>query len=187
MELVCGVDESGRGCLAGPLVAAAVILDPKHPIEGLADSKKLHAKKREHLSEVIRTNALAFAIAQASVDEIDTLNILRAAFLAMQRAVNGLGIIPSLALIDGNMTPQLSMPAKAIIKGDVHEPVISAASILAKVERDRIILGYHETMPWYRFDLHKSYGTKLHLELLQEYGPSPIHRKSFGPVAAFYT
>ena len=184
MEWVCGVDESGRGCLAGPVVAAAVILDPGYPIEGLIDSKKLQAKKREQISEDIKAHALAYAVAQASVDEIDTHNILNATLLAMQRAIGGLWVIPDLALIDGNKVPELSMPARAIIKGDVSEPVISAASILAKVERDRIILGYHEIMPWYRFDLHKSYGTKLHMDLLQKFGPSAVHRRSFAPVAA---
>ncbi|MDE3207350.1 MAG: ribonuclease HII, partial [Pseudomonadota bacterium] len=157
--------------------------DPCFFISGLKDSKKLAPRRREELGELIRQHSLAFCIAQASVEEIDTFNILNATFMAMQRAISGLDKVPDLALIDGNRIPPLPVPAKAIVKGDVSEPAISAASILAKVERDRIILNYHQTWPMYRFDLHKSYATRTHLELLTKFGPLSIHRRSFSPVA----
>jgi ribonuclease HII len=178
----CGVDEAGRGPLAGPVVAAAVILDPAHPIAGLDDSKVLSAKKREALFVEIRAHALAYCVASASVDEIDTLNILQATMLAMQRAVQGLTIIPALAQIDGNRCPVLAIPAQAIIGGDALVPAISAASILAKVTRDRWLLELHEQHPEYGFDAHAGYGTARHLAALHAHGPCAHHRRSFAPV-----
>ncbi|MCC5855321.1 MAG: ribonuclease HII [Idiomarina sp.] len=180
---VCGADEAGRGPIAGPVVAAAVILDPKRPIDGINDSKKLSEKKRNALSLLIKENALAWAIAQCDVDEIDNLNILQASLLAMQRAIESLSVKPELALIDGNKLPKgLSMPARAVIGGDAIEPAIGAASILAKVERDRQMLAWHTEYPQYEFDRHKAYPTPRHLELLREHGVSPVHRRSFRPV-----
>lgn len=180
--LVCGVDEAGRGPLAGPVVAAAVILDPARPISGLADSKKLTPRRREYLAGEIREKALAFAVASASVDEIDRINILQATLLAMQRAVAGLAVAPSLALIDGNRCPALSVSARAIVGGDAKEPAISAASILAKTARDALLVELHARWPQYRFDRHKGYPTAEHLSLLRQHGPTPEHRRSFGPV-----
>lgn len=181
-DLTCGVDEVGRGPLAGPVVTAAVILDPSRPIKGLADSKKLTAKRREALYDEIVECALAYYIAEASVAEIDSLNILHATMLAMQRAVNGLPRVPTLALIDGNRCPVLPMRSEAIIKGDDKVPAISAASILAKVTRDRQLVALHEEFPQYGFDVHAGYGTPRHLEALRTHGPSPHHRQSFAPV-----
>ena len=181
-DLTCGVDEVGRGPLAGPVVTAAVILDPARPIKGLADSKKLTAQRREALYEEIVERSLAYCIAEASVAEIDTLNILHATMLAMQRAVNGLSRVPALALIDGNRCPALPMRAEAIIKGDDKVPAISAASILAKVTRDRQLIALHDVFPQYGFDEHVGYGTPRHLEALRLHGPSPHHRQSFAPV-----
>jgi ribonuclease HII len=180
--LIAGVDEVGRGCLAGSVVAAAVILDPDKPITGLADSKKLTERKREQLSEIIQENALSWAIAEASVAEIDTLNILHATLLAMQRAVAGLHIQPDTVLVDGNQLPRLTMPALAIIKGDSKIPAISAASIIAKVYRDKLMVDYHQQYPNFSFHLHKSYGTKQHTLEIQEFGFLDIHRKTFNPV-----
>ncbi|VVE48355.1 ribonuclease HII [Pandoraea capi] len=181
-DLTCGVDEVGRGPLAGPVVTAAVILDPSRPIKGLADSKKLTALRREALYEEIVERSLAFCIAEASVAEIDSLNILHATMLAMQRAVNGLSRVPALALIDGNRCPALPMRAEAVIKGDDKVPAISAASILAKVTRDRQLAALHEEFPQYGFDEHVGYGTPKHLAALRAHGPSPHHRQSFAPV-----
>ena len=182
--LVCGVDEAGRGPLAGPVVAAAVILDPARPIDGLNDSKKLSAKKREALSLLIRERALAWAVAEASVEEIDRLNILHASLLAMRRAVEGMGVIPEQALIDGNRTPQgLPCPAQAIVGGDAKVAAIAAASILAKTVRDAGMLELHARYPQYAFDRHMGYPTAVHLAALRAHGPSPIHRRSFAPVA----
>lgn len=186
-----GVDEVGRGPLAGPVVAAAVVLDPARPIEGLADSKKLTEKRRETLAAEIRDKALAFAIAEASVEEIDTINILQASLLAMKRAVEQLdldsiaaafhGQLP-LALIDGNRCPDLPVPARAVIKGDARVPAISAASIIAKVSRDALMKDYHERWPEFSFHQHKAYGSRAHLAELAEHGPLPVHRRSFAPV-----
>ena len=181
--LIAGVDEAGRGPLAGPVVAAAVILDDLHPIPGLADSKKLTALKRERLFDQIRAKALCCSIAEATVEEIDTLNILQATLLAMQRAVNGLRLKPRKVLVDGNQLPVLDVLAEAIVKGDSKVQAISAASILAKVHRDRLCLSMHAQYPEYSFHLHKGYGTAAHLAALQEFGASPWHRKSFAPVA----
>jgi ribonuclease HII len=179
---ICGVDEAGRGPLAGPVVAAAVILDPAHPIAGLDDSKALSAKKREALFEQIHRHALAFCIASASVEEIDTLNILQATMLAMQRAVAGLTPQPALAQIDGNRCPPLAMTAQAIVGGDALVPSISAASILAKVTRDRMLLALHQIHPEYGFDVHAGYGTARHMQALAQHGPCAQHRRSFAPV-----
>jgi len=181
--LIAGVDEAGRGPLAGPVVAAAVILDDLHPIPGLADSKKLTALKRERLFDQIRAKALCCSIAEATVEEIDELNILQATLLAMQRAVNGLRLKPNKVLVDGNQLPVLDVLAEAIVKGDSKVQAISAASILAKVHRDRLCLAMHAQYPEYSFHLHKGYGTAAHLAALQEFGASPWHRKSFSPVA----
>lgn len=180
--MICGVDEAGRGPLAGPVVAAAVILDPTKPIVGLADSKKLSAARREKLAVEIRNKALAYCVAEASVGEIDTLNILQATLLAMQRAVAGLSVVPSEVLIDGNRCPKLNIPARAIVGGDATVAEISAASILAKTMRDAGLLELHVLYPQYGFDRHKGYGTTEHLEALRAHGPTPVHRKSFGPV-----
>lgn len=181
-DLACGVDEAGRGPLAGPVVAAAVILDPARPIDGLADSKKLTAKRREVLYEQIQERALAWHIALADVEEIDRLNILHATMLAMQRAVAGLQPQPTLALIDGNRCPTLPMRAEAIVKGDDKVAAISAASILAKVSRDRMLCTLHASYPQYGFDVHSGYPTPQHLAALREFGASPHHRRSFAPV-----
>ena len=181
--LVAGVDEAGRGPLAGPVVAAAVILDDLHPIAGLADSKKLSPAKRERLYDEIRAKALCCSVAEASVEEIDRLNILQATLLAMRRAVEGLRLKPAKVLVDGNRLPPLPMLAEAIVKGDSKVAAISAASILAKVTRDRWCAQYHAEFPAYGFDGHKGYGTAEHLAALRLHGPCPQHRKSFAPVA----
>ena len=181
--LMAGVDEAGRGPLAGPVFAAAVILDDLLPIQGLADSKKLTSKKREHLYEIIKAQALCFCVATASVEEIDQLNILQATLLAMQRAVKGLRLKPSKVLVDGNRLPVLDIRAEAIVKGDSTVPSISAASILAKVERDRWCVEVDAQFPNYGFLTHKGYGTQMHLRALQEHGPCVLHRRSFAPVA----
>ena len=180
--LIAGVDEAGRGPLAGPVVAAAVILDDRQPIRGLTDSKKLSAKRREALFDEIRAKALCCSIAQSSVEEIDTLNILQATLLAMRRAVMGLRLPPKLVLVDGNRLPVLDMRAEAIVKGDDKVPAISAASILAKVSRDRWCMEYHQHFPHYGFDQHKGYGTADHLAALRQHGPCPEHRRTFRPV-----
>lgn len=182
--LMAGVDEAGRGPLAGPVVAAAVILDDQNPIKGLADSKKLTARQRERLFDEIRAKALCCCIAQASVEEIDQLNILHATMLAMKRAVEGLRLKPGLVLVDGNRIPVLKMPAEAIVKGDDKVQAISAASILAKVHRDRLCLELHEAYPHYGFDQHKGYPTAEHLAALREHGAIVAHRRSFAPVRA---
>lgn len=180
---MAGVDEAGRGPLAGPVVAAAVILDERKPISGLADSKKLSANQRERLHDEILDKALCCCVAQASVEEIDRLNILQATLLAMQRAVTGLRLLPVNVLVDGNRLPVLPVPAQAIVRGDDLVPAISAASILAKVSRDRQCLVMHEAYPVYGFDRHKGYGTAEHLAALQRHGPCAVHRRSFAPVA----
>lgn len=183
-ELICGVDEAGRGPLAGPVTAAAVILDPRQPIEGLRDSKKLSEAQRDALAIEIKAKALSWSIAQCSEEEIDRLNILQATMLAMRRAVEGLHITPNLALIDGNRCPVMAVRSEAIIKGDDKVPAISAASILAKTARDHLLAKLHEQYPQYALDQHKGYPTALHLARLKEFGVSPIHRKSYGPVKA---
>ena len=176
------MDEAGRGPLAGPVVAAAVILDPTRPIEGLADSKKLSEHKRNCLFEIIRENALSWSIALASVEEIDQINILQATLLAMQRAVDGLHVQPDAVLVDGNRLPKLSIPAQAIVKGDSKIKAISAASILAKVTRDRMMLEIAERYPDFSFKQHKGYGTQLHLDEIAKFGILDIHRKTFNPI-----
>ncbi len=181
--LIAGVDEAGRGPLAGPVVAAAVILDQRLPIAGLADSKTISALGRARLYDEIRAKALCCAIAQASVDEIDRLNILGATMLAMQRAVRGLRLRPAKVLVDGNRIPLLDVPAEAIVRGDALVPSISAASILAKVYRDRLCTDLHRRYPDYGFDAHKGYGTQAHMAALQRHGACPEHRRSFAPVA----
>jgi ribonuclease HII len=185
-DIVCGVDEAGRGPLAGPVFAAAVILDPARPIEGLRDSKKLTEARRDELAPIIRQHALAWAIAECSHAEIDTLNILQATMLAMRRAVEQLATVPTIALIDGNRCPQLAahIRAHAVVEGDDKVHAISAASILAKTARDAALVALHETYPQYAFDQHKGYSTALHLARLREHGPSPVHRRSFAPVRA---
>ena len=182
MHLVCGVDEAGRGPLAGPGYAAAVILDPQRPIAGLADSKKLSERRRDGLAVEIRDKALAFGIAWASVAEIDDINILQATLLAMRRAVEALAVQPAEALIDGNRCPVLAMTARAIIRGDASEPAISAASILAKTARDAEMRRIHEAFPQYGLDRHKGYDTAAHRAALNLHGPAVFHRKSFAPV-----
>jgi ribonuclease HII len=181
--LVAGVDEAGRGPLAGPVVAAAVILDVRAPILGLADSKQLSPRRREQLFDEIRAKALCCSVAQASVEEIDRLNILQATMLAMQRAVKGLRLKPNKVLVDGNRLPSLEVLAEAVISGDALVPAISAASILAKVTRDRLLDELHALHPGYGFDRHKGYGTAQHMLALQTLGPLAIHRRSFSPVA----
>jgi ribonuclease HII len=181
--LLAGVDEAGRGPLAGPVVAAAVILDELNPIEGLADSKKLTAARRERLYDEIRAKALCCAVAEASVEEIDAMNILQATLLAMRRAVEGLRLKPAKVLVDGNQLPRLSVLAEAVVRGDALVPAISAASILAKVHRDRWCLDYDREFPQYGFAAHKGYGTAVHLAALQAHGACPQHRRSFAPVA----
>lgn len=183
--LVAGVDEAGRGPLAGPVIAAAVILDPRHPIEGLADSKKLSERQRESLFQQIRQHAIAWSAARATVAEIDQINILQASLLAMKRAVGRLKILPERILVDGNQCPPaLTCPAETIIGGDALEPAISAASIVAKVLRDRIMRMLDGKYPVYGFAKHKGYPTAAHVEALQFHGPCRIHRRSFAPVAA---
>ena len=180
--LLAGVDEAGRGPLAGPVVAAAVILDDLKPIKGLNDSKLLTARTRERLFDEIHAKALCFCIAQASVEEIDELNILHATMLAMRRAVEGLRLRPNKVLVDGNRLPVLKIAAEAIVKGDAKVKAISAASILAKVHRDRLCLRLHEQHPQYGFDGHKGYPTPAHLAALRAHGACPEHRRSFAPV-----
>jgi ribonuclease HII len=180
--LVAGVDEAGRGPLAGPVVAAAVILDPLQPVGGLDDSKRLSAARREALYEQIRRQALAWSIVQIAPAQIDELNILRATLLGMRQAVEGLSPAPRLVLVDGNRAPDLTCETRTIVGGDALEPAISAASILAKVERDRLMTEYHRRHPCYGFDCHKGYPTPDHLRRLAEFGPCEIHRKSFAPV-----
>lgn len=183
VALVCGVDEAGRGPLCGPVVAAAVILDPARPIDGLDDSKKLSARKRETLAHLIKRDALAWAIAEATVAEIDELNILHATMLAMRRAVAALATKPELVLVDGNRLPGLDVPARAIVQGDALEPCISAASILAKTHRDALLETLDTRYPDYGFARHKGYPTAEHLRNLARLGPTPEHRRSFAPVA----
>jgi ribonuclease HII len=185
-DIVCGVDEAGRGPLAGPVFAAAVILDPARPIDGLRDSKKLTEARRDELAPLIKAHALAWAIAECSHAEIDTLNILQATMLAMRRAVEQLATVPTIALIDGNRCPQFAphIRAHAVVEGDDKVRAISAASILAKTARDAALVALHETYPQYAFDQHKGYSTALHLARLREHGPSPVHRRSFAPVRA---
>lgn len=178
-EFVCGVDEAGRGPLAGPVCAAAVILPRGYVIDGVNDSKKLTEKKREALFDVIKNEALAYSIATASAKEIDEINILQATFLAMKRAVEGLPIKADFAMIDGNKEPHLDIPMQTIVKGDARSASIAAASILAKVTRDRYMLEMAKEYPEYQFEKHKGYGTKLHYEMLDAYGPSDIHRQTF--------
>lgn len=181
--LTCGVDEAGRGPWAGPVTAAAVILDPKRPIAGLTDSKKLSEAARDRLAPEICERALAWAVAEASPEEIDRLNIREATFLAMTRAIAGLGLAPVAILIDGNAMPKnLPAPARAIIKGDLTEPAISAASILAKTHRDAQMKAFCAQHPGYGFSQHKGYGTAAHAEALARLGPCEIHRRSFAPV-----
>ena len=180
--LLAGVDEAGRGPLAGPLVAAAVILDPQKHIDGLADSKVLNERKRDSLFEAIKIDTLCWSVGIATVEEIDELNILQATLLAMQRAINDLAIQPDEVLIDGNCLPKLLMPAQAIVKGDSKVKAISAASIVAKVVRDKIMVDYHNLYPDYAFQFHKGYGTKQHLKEIDKFGFLPIHRKSFNPL-----
>ncbi|MGH8853335.1 MAG: ribonuclease HII [Telluria sp.] len=181
-DIVCGVDEAGRGPLAGPVFAAAVILDPARPIEGLRDSKKLTEARREELAPLIKQQALAWAIAECSCEEIDTLNILHATMLAMRRAVEALATVPTIALIDGNRCPPMAIRAHAVVEGDDKVLAISAASILAKTARDALLVQLHAQYPQYCFDQHKGYSTALHLERLRAHGPSPVHRRSFAPV-----
>ncbi|QYF92904.1 ribonuclease HII [Massilia sp. PAMC28688] len=183
-DIVCGVDEAGRGPLAGPVFAAAVILHPDRPIEGLRDSKKLTAERRGELAPLIKEHALAWAIAECSHEEIDNINILQATMLAMRRAVEALATMPTVALIDGNRSPVLSIRCCPIIEGDDKVHAISAASILAKTARDAALVTLHELYPEYGFDQHKGYGTALHLERLREHGACPVHRRSFSPVRA---
>lgn len=181
--LTAGIDEAGRGPLAGDVFAAAVILDPGRPIAGLADSKALSAPRREYLAELIHERALAWHVASASVEEIDSLNILQATMLAMRRACTGLNPAPGLVLVDGNRVPRgLLCEARAIVKGDALVEAISAASILAKTARDAYCVVMHQSFPQYAFDQHKGYGTALHMARLQEFGPCPLHRRSFAPV-----
>ena len=180
--LVAGVDEAGRGPLAGPVVAAAVILDELQPIKGLKDSKVLNARRREALFDEIRAKALCCCIAEASAAEIDEINILQATLLAMRRAVEGLRLKPAKVLVDGNRIPVLKVPAEAIVKGDAKVKAISAASILAKVHRDRLCAAMHEAHPQYGFDGHKGYPTPEHLAALRAHGACPEHRRSFAPV-----
>lgn len=180
--LIAGVDEVGRGPLCGPVVTAAVILDPQRPIEGLKDSKKLSEKKREALAQQIREQALAWCVARADVAEIDQLNILHATMLAMRRAVEGLNVQPDIALIDGNRCPQLDVPCQAVVKGDDQVPAIAAASILAKVARDNEMVELDRQYPGYGIAGHKGYPTPKHLKALAELGATPAHRRSFKPV-----
>lgn len=179
VETLCGVDEAGRGPLAGPVCAAAVILPRGIDIPGLDDSKKLSAKKREALYDVICREAVSYSVAFATVEEIESLNILGATFLAMNRAISTLSVTPELALIDGNRNSGIEMPSRCVVKGDSKCADIAAASILAKVTRDRYMLELDEQYPQYKFSRHKGYGTKLHYEMLREYGASEVHRKSF--------
>lgn len=181
---VCGVDEAGRGPLAGPVYAAAVILDPERPIRGLRDSKQLGPEVRERLADRIREKALSWSVAYATVEEIDTINILQASLLAMKRAVEGLSMVPDHALVDGNQLPRLTITCDAIVQGDSRVAAISAASILAKTSRDAVMRAFHAEHPQYGFDQHVGYATPLHLRSLAEHGASIIHRRSFAPVRA---
>jgi len=181
-KILAGVDEAGRGPLAGPVVAAAVVLSASCPIDGLADSKTLSASRREALAGQIRAQATAWALGMASVEEIDRLNILQATLLAMQRAVQGLGMTPDLVLVDGNRAPQLSCPVRTVVRGDALIKSISAASILAKDARDAILQNLDAEYPGYGFAIHKGYPTAAHQRALEALGPSPVHRRSFGPV-----
>ena len=183
-EMICGVDEAGRGPLAGPVFAAAVILHPQRQIDGLRDSKKLTEARRDCLAAEIKLHAMSWSIAQCSHEEIDTLNILQASMLAMRRAVEGLHLVPTLALIDGNRCPVMSVRSEAIVRGDDSVPAISAASILAKTARDAALRLLHLDYPLYGFDQHKGYPTALHLERLRLHGVSPVHRRSYAPVRA---
>ena len=180
--IICGVDEAGRGPLAGSVYAAAVILNPARPILGLADSKKLSEKKRDSLAIEIKQHALAWAIAFSTVDEIDAINILQASLLAMKRAVEMLKIRAELVLVDGNKRPKINLPCEAIVQGDSKVPAISAASILAKTARDANCLELHQTYPQYNFAQHKGYPTAEHMAMLLEHGVSPVHRKSYTPI-----
>lgn len=184
MMLVCGVDEAGRGPLAGAVFAAAVILDPQRPIEGLADSKQLSPRRRDTLALAIRERVIAWAVASSSVEEIDSINILQASLLAMQRAVEALTVMPQRVLVDGLHRPQLPMPVQAIVRGDATVASIAAASILAKVARDAEMLTLHHRHPQYGFDRHKGYPTSAHLRALLEHGVSAVHRRTFAPVRA---
>jgi ribonuclease HII len=181
-ERICGVDEAGRGPLAGPVFAAAVILDPGRPIDGLRDSKQLSAARRERLTECIRAQCIAWAVAEASVAEIDELNILQASLLAMRRAVAALSVEPEFAFVDGNQMPRLTIPGRAIVAGDALEPAISAASILAKTSRDARMCAHDHEHPGYGFARHMGYATAEHLECLRRLGPCALHRRSFAPV-----
>lgn len=187
VRLIGGVDEAGRGPLAGPVFAACVILDPARPIRGLADSKQLAPERREQLALRIRERALMFAVASASVEEIDRLNILQASMLAMCRAVESLTVAPGEVLVDGNRCPELNLPIRAIVKGDVKVRVISAASILAKTARDAFMRELHSVRPEYGFDRHKGYPTPEHIDALRRYGVSEFHRRSFAPVRLLLT
>lgn len=182
MIWVAGVDEVGRGPLAGPVIAAAVILHPDRPIDGLADSKALSPRRREKLAQEIREKSLAWSLGRAETDEIDSMNILQASLLAMKRAIEGLSCQPAEVLVDGNQLPSLSYPARAIVGGDASVPVIGAASILAKVVRDTEMIELDAIYPQYGFSQHKGYPTPVHLAALREYGVCPIHRRSFAPV-----
>lgn len=182
--LTCGVDEAGRGPLAGAVFAAAVILDPSHPIRGLADSKALSEKRRTALADEIATHALYWAVATASVEEIDRINILQASLLAMRRAIEGLGVTPGEMLVDGLHLPKMNLRGRAIVEGDRLVAEISAASILAKTARDRDMCEWDGRFPQYGFAQHKGYGTKAHMTALKRFGPCPIHRMSFAPVRA---
>jgi ribonuclease HII len=181
-EIICGVDEAGRGPLAGPGFAAAVILDVSRPIVGLRDSKKLTAERRDELAPQIKQYALAWAIAECSHEEIDAINILQATMLAMRRAVEALQTLPTIALIDGNRIPVMSVRCHAIVEGDDKVHASSAASILAKTARDAALVVLHQQYPQYGFDQHKGYSTRMHLERLREHGACPVHRRSFAPV-----
>jgi len=181
---LAGVDEAGRGPLAGPVTAACVILDPERPIAGLADSKALSPSRRERLADAIRQQALAWSVAEATIDEIGQLNILHATMLAMQRAVEGLWLTPTEVLVDGNRCPTVSYPVRAIVRGDALVPAISAASILAKTARDAVMLAIHREFPQYGFDRHKGYPTIDHIDALQRHGVTPHHRRDFAPVRA---
>ncbi len=181
-KLICGVDEVGRGAGAGEIYCAAVILDPERPITGITDSKKISAKKRETLAAEIREQATAWCIATASLQDIIDLNVLHATMLAMKRAVEGLPTTPDQTFIDGNQAPQLNIAVETVIKGDLKIPAIGAASIIAKVARDRKMVELHESYPEYGFDKHKGYLTKQHLEALQKHGPCTIHRVTYAPI-----
>lgn len=185
-HLICGVDEAGRGPLAGAVFAAAVILDPNRPIVGLADSKKLSEKKRDTLAIEIKANALAWAIASSSVEEIDEINILQASLLAMKRAVEALGVVPDEVLVDGLHCPKLSLPMRAIVQGDSKEASISAASILAKTARDAELYKLDQTYPAYGFAKHKGYPTPFHMQMLEQHGVLTIHRKSYAPIKKLF-